>query len=89
VADHDDYAPVELVRDVSGKQYQTQKRQKLRQTDEAEIQHMSGDVIHLPADRHDDHLRGNGGEKSRAQVQREVAVLQNRESAGGVIGTQS
>ena len=64
MAGKNDEAPVELVGDMPGKEYQAQERQKLRKTDESQVQHPSRDLIHLPADGHDDHLSGNGRQES-------------------------
>ncbi len=81
-----DDAPVELIGNVPGEQHQTQEWQKLRQADEPEIQHPSGDVIDLPADSHDDHLSGDRGKKSRAQIEGEIAILEHRQAVRGTLG---
>jgi hypothetical protein len=87
-AHQDDEASIDLVGNMPRKQGQQQKWQELGKTDEAEIEHAAGDVIHLPAHGHDDHLGGDGGAKPRAQKQREVAIHEHREAARAVPGTQ-
>jgi hypothetical protein len=87
-AQQDDDAAVVLVGDMTREQNQQQKRQELGKTDQAQIEHAAGKVIDLPADGHDDHLRGNGGTEPRAEIQGEIAILEHRESALDAVGAQ-
>ncbi len=73
---------------MAGEQYQAQEGQKLRKADQPQIEHAAGEVVHLPAHRHDDHLRRDGGTKPRRKIQGEIAVFEDRESAGDAFGTQ-
>jgi hypothetical protein len=77
-------AAVVAVGGMARKQHQAQERQKLGQADEPEIEQAAGHLIDLPTDGDDDHLRGNRGEKTRAQKQREIAVAQDRETTRAV-----
>jgi hypothetical protein len=65
---------------VPRKQYQAEKRQELRQTDQAEIDEATGHLIDLPAHADDDHLGGDGSAKSCTQEQGEIAMAQHRDT---------
>jgi hypothetical protein len=77
----DDDPAVVAVGGMSGKQRQAQKRQELRQPDQAQVQNPAGQVIHLPAHRDDDHLRRERREQSRAEIQDESALPEDGEPA--------
>ncbi|MOA10471.1 hypothetical protein D3C78_1303600 [compost metagenome] len=55
------------VGDRSRNKDQKQRRQKLEETDQAEIKGVAGNLIHLPADRDADDLNGKGREKPSAE----------------------
>jgi len=80
-AEENDEPPVVAVGRMPGEQRQAEERQELRQSDEPQIEHPAGDVIHLPTHRDDDHLRRQGGEQPAAQIEGEIALFENREAA--------
>jgi hypothetical protein len=57
-------------------QHQQHERQELRETDQAEVERLAGDRIHLPADRDRLHLHGNRREQSRRQEAHEAGMRQ-------------
>ena len=58
---------------VSREQRETQERQELRESDEPQIEHAAGEVIHLPADGDHHHLDRDLREKPCDQVESEIA----------------
>ena len=68
------------VRDLSGRQHQHDERQELREPDQAEIERILGDRIHLPAHRDALHLYRERGDEPRDEIQREVAMLQRTQN---------
>ena len=60
-ADRHDRAAAEAVGGDAGHEHQHQRRQELREADEAEVERVARDVVDLPADRHRLYLRGEGG----------------------------
>jgi hypothetical protein len=61
---------------VAGRQDQRNERNELRQPDQAEIERIAGDVVHLPAHRDDLDLRGKRGEKARGDEAQDVGMAQ-------------
>ena len=59
---------------------QTQEGQKLRQADPTQIEHAAGHLVDLPTHGDHEHLCRNRGGKPRAEIQREVAMAQDRET---------
>ena len=64
------------VRDLSGRQHQHDERHELREADQAEVERIVRDRVHLPADRDALHLHRERRDEPRDEIQREVAVLQ-------------
>src|SRR5262249_7306864 len=57
-------------------------RDKLHQPDEAEIERVVGELVHLPADRHRLHVQRNGGGNARGPELDERPLPQQRNRRG-------
>jgi len=84
VAERDDTAPVAAVREMPCRQDECDERQELRQTDQPEIERITRNLVHLPADRDRLHLHRKRAEQSRDEIQAEIAVAQDRKTSGAV-----
>ena len=64
--------PIETVGDVSGDEHQQERRQELREADEAEVERATGQRVDLPAHAHREHLvrdhRGDAREPDTART---------------------
>ena len=78
LADAHDHAPVVAVGDMARDQHEQRRRNELGQPDQAEIERIVGDVVHLPADRHRLHLQGDGAGDPRHPIEARTA-----DGAGG------
>ena len=78
LADADDRAPVVAVGDMARDQHEQRGRDELGQPDEAEIERIVGDVVHLPGHRHRLHLQGDGAGDPRHPIKRERPVMPKR-----------
>jgi hypothetical protein len=70
---------------MAGPQDQHQEGRELRQADQAEVEQAVGEFIHLPADGHAHHLDGDGAQEARQEVEGNVTVAEDGETAGGGI----
>ncbi len=62
-----DHAAIMTVCDRSGHQNEKQRWQELKKPDQAQIESVACDLIHLPADRYADDLHCEGGEEARGK----------------------
>lgn len=81
-ADADDAPPLEAIRYLPRGQHQDHERCKLREADQAEIEHVAGDRVHLPPDGDALHLHGQRRKYPRAQVEREMFVTEPGQAGG-------
>ncbi|MNG29462.1 hypothetical protein D3C84_1148910 [compost metagenome] len=56
-----DLAPVIAVRHVPGVQHEQHPRGELHQPDQAQVQHVAGELVKVPTDGHCEHLEAAGG----------------------------
>ncbi len=64
-AERRDARTVKSIDDMAGDQHQQQRRQELQQADQAQIPGVRGQVVHLPAHGHHQHLVGAGAREPR------------------------
>ena len=83
IIDDENPAPVEVIRDGAGHEREWNRRQKLRQADEAERQRVAGDVIYEPCDRHRLDLQSEAPQETPGEKQPEIAVAENGAPACG------
>ncbi len=74
-AGHDQPA-IEGIGRKAGDQHEKQRRQELRQSDQAEIERIAGDVIDLPAHRHRHDLHREARRPHRQKIEDEGPVMQ-------------
>ena len=80
-AQRDDARAVVAVDHVAGHQHQRQRRQELQQAHQPQVPGRAGQVVHLPADGHHQHLAGGHAGQARPPQAHEVAAGQ--QFAGG------
>ena len=76
VCERDDEPAIEAVGDLAAGQKQHDERQELREPDEAQILHFPGQLPHLVAEDHVDHLPGQRRGESAVRVAREIGMAQ-------------
>ena len=64
------------VGEVAGGEREQRQRQEHREADDPEVEWVAMDRVHLPPDRDERHLDREGGRDRRADVEREVPVLE-------------
>ena len=75
LTDRRDFTPVIAVGDMPGVQHEQHARGKFHQTDQAQIQHVAGQLIEVPADGHGEHLKAAGGKYPSQPERDERAVM--------------
>src|ERR1700693_5632616 len=75
IAQHQQSAAIEAVRHMSGNQKQSDSRQKLAESDEAQVKRAVRDVVNLPTDRDGLHFGGRDYKKSRDLVEGKSRVV--------------
>ena len=75
LADGRDLAPVIAVGDMPGVQHEQHARGKFHQADQAQVQHVAGQLIEVPADGHGEHLKAAGGKHPGQPERDERAVM--------------
>jgi hypothetical protein len=58
-------APVVAVGDMPGVQHEQHSREELHQAHQAQVEHVAGQLVHMPADGHGEHLEAAGGADPR------------------------
>ena len=71
-------SPVIAVGHVTGHQRQAERREKLSQTDQAEVERPARQIIHLPAYGHGLHLNGQGDTQPGGPIALEAGVGKGR-----------
>ncbi|MNP07721.1 hypothetical protein D3C76_997600 [compost metagenome] len=62
LADGRDLAPVVAIGDMPGVQHEQHARRELHEPDQAQVEHVAGQLVEVPADGHGEHLKTAGGE---------------------------
>jgi len=77
-------APIIAVGHMPGVQHEQHAGNEFHQADQAQVQHVAGQLIEVPADGHSEHLEAAGGEDPRQPERDERAVVTQQQR--GFIG---
>ena len=81
-----DTAPVIAVGDVAGMQHEQHPRGEFHQADQAQVQHIAGQLVEVPANGHGEHLKAAGGEHTGQPERQKGRCWRSRSGVGSDIG---